>query len=86
MTLIARQMPHTKIQSVLLSRRAFRTQRLAKAWLELHGFRRELDVKPRTYRARQIDPSHFARGSFRTIQLTAGVEAVIGHLKVRGRR
>ena len=83
MSLIARQLPHTTIQSVLLSRRSFRTQRLAKAWLGLHGFKRSLDVKPKTYRARQLDPGQFARGSFRTIHLTQGVEAVIGHLRTR---
>ena len=83
MPLIATQMPHTTVQSVLLSRSRFSSQRQAMAWLKGHGWRQALDVKPNTYRARQIDPAKFARGSFRTIRLTDGVEAVIGHLRTR---
>jgi hypothetical protein len=50
----------------------------AKAWLKKHGFRRALDEKPNTYRARQADPSLFLKGSFRTIEFANGIKAVIG--------
>jgi hypothetical protein len=50
----------------------------AKEWLKFHGFKRGLDVKPNTFRARQQEPSKFLKRSFRTITLSPGVKAVIG--------
>lgn len=70
----------TTLQSLILSKSIF-TKIGAKAWLKKHGFRRTLDVKANTLRARQIEPSDFAPRSFRTIPITTGIKAVIGHLK-----
>jgi hypothetical protein len=70
----------TTLQSLILSKSQF-TKLGAKAWLKKHGFRRTLDDKVNTLRARQIEPTEFISRSFRTIPITTGIKAVIGHLK-----
>ena len=67
----------TRIQSILIDR-GFYTEREARAWVQREGFRSvELDATPHTWRFRQEDPRRFAPRSFRTIQLTSGVHAII---------
>jgi len=68
----------TKIQSVLMDKGRFKYPSQAKVWLKDHKFRRTLDEKPNTFRARQLDPSAFKSRSFRTITLTKGIKAVVG--------
>jgi len=70
----------TILQSLILSKSEF-TKLGAKAWLKKHGFRRTLDEKINTLRARQIEPTEFRARSFRIIPITTGIKAVIGHLK-----
>jgi len=68
----------TEIQTLVLSQQMF-TERQAVGWAKRHGFRViKVDVTPNNYRFRQHPPSNFEPGSFRTIRLRAGVEAVIG--------
>jgi hypothetical protein len=40
-----------------------------------------LDITDNYIRARQVDPSAFEEGSFRTIRLTSGIKAIIGNKK-----
>jgi hypothetical protein len=78
---MAQSNPNTIVQSVLISRRIVHEPRTAQLWLMMHNFKTDLDIKPKTYRARQIDPRKFVPGSFKTIILTDGVKAVVGRLK-----
>lgn len=67
----------TRIQSLLFDAGLF-TVKAAKRWAKEHDFRRgSVDVKPETIRLRQADPALFRRGTFRTIALTGGIQAVI---------
>ena len=75
----------THIQSVLFAKSKFSKAEAAK-WLKDHDFDgTSVDEKEDTLRYRQQDPGKFKRGSFRTIKLTDGVQAVIGHLKSEGK-
>ena len=76
----------TSIQTVIFSRRVFKSQRTMRNFLKRNGFRRrKLDCTEKTCRARQIDPGRFCRGTFRTIPLrkkgAGGVMAVVGKRK-----
>lgn len=69
----------TRIQSVLLSKRRFKSAQAARKWARSRGFRAsDLDETEQYYRFRQREPGHFDRSTFRTIVLTDGVKAVIG--------
>ncbi|MGD2215139.1 MAG: hypothetical protein PVJ64_00230 [Gemmatimonadales bacterium] len=49
-----------------------------------HGYRADkVDETDETFRLRQREPAEFEEGSFRTITLREGVQAVIGRLKAR---
>jgi hypothetical protein len=68
----------TEIQTLLFDRRAF-TASTAKAWAKQHRFKfGKVDTTDNFHRLRQNDPATFAKGMFRTIDLTTGVKAVIG--------
>lgn len=68
----------TAIQTLLFDRSAFQPSQ-AKAWAKKHGYRSTgLDVTENYTRIRQVDPDRFQRDSFRTIDLTDGVRAVVG--------
>lgn len=68
----------TEIQTLILSQQMF-NERQAAGWAKRHGFRViKVDVTANNYRFRQHPPSNFRAGSFRTIRLRPGVEAVIG--------
>lgn len=67
----------TEIQSVIFKKDKA-TLSEAKDWLREHDFKKvAVDEKENTYRFRQQRPSKFKHDSFRTIELTEGVEAVI---------
>lgn len=77
----------TSIQTVLFDRRVFKSQRTMRNFLRRNGFKStKLDCRSgKTCRARQLDPSRFCRGTFRTIPLrrkgAGGVKAVVGKRK-----
>lgn len=66
-----------QVQSVLIDRK-LSSRKSAEKWLRLHGFKRTLDVKPNTFRARQKSPKKFVKGMFRTITIKPGIKAVVG--------
>jgi hypothetical protein len=69
----------TVVQSVLVSRHFMGSAREAAAWVRKHKFRAtKVDTTENFHRFRQFDPSMFVPGTFRTIVLRTGVEAVIG--------
>jgi len=74
----------TEVQTVLFDVSAF-TPATAKTWARSHGFRAPAgDVTARYIRLRQRDPSAYRAGTFRTITLTDGVQAVVGVPKTGG--
>jgi hypothetical protein len=71
----------TKVQSLIFDKDAF-TEEQAVAWAKKHDFSAaKVDETEHSFRLRQQDPKLFKKGSFRTISLTDGVKAVIGHKK-----
>lgn len=66
----------TKIQTLIFDKNVF-TKAKATAWAKKHQFNYSVDEKENTYRMRQIEPSEFDKDTFRTIDLTKGVQAVI---------
>lgn len=74
----------TVVQSLVFDRDAF-TPSKAKSWARKHGFVFDyVDEKANTLRIRQHEPDDFVKGTFRTIDMADGVQAVIGMPK-RGR-
>lgn len=76
----------TDLQTVICSKERFDTLDAAKKWVKDHNFKvdhkgKGPDETSSSYRFRQRDPGDFQRGSFRTIELTDGVKAVVGKLK-----
>lgn len=71
----------TDVQTLLIPKSAF-TVAQAKAWAKKHGFKfgsvDEGGPRAGMHRLRQHDPSDYTAGTFRTISLGDGVEAVIG--------
>ena len=54
----------------------------ALSWAQEHSFKAEkVDETEDSYRLRQRDPSEFVEGSFKTVALTDGVNAVMGKLQ-----
>lgn len=71
----------TEIQTLIFSQNWYSTP-FAVKWAKEHGFKYgKVDVEKGTVRIRQKDPSEFKPKSFRTIEITNGVKAVIGHPK-----
>jgi hypothetical protein len=71
----------TTVQSLIFDKKKFTVEQ-AKKWAKDHDFRNDkVDETPDSIRLRQKDPADFIEGSFRTIELTDGVKAVIGRLK-----
>lgn len=78
-----KQIP-TTIQTLILSKERFETKAEANAWIRDNDFNiksGDPDETEDSWRYRQREPSEFAEGSFRTIEITDGVKAVVGHLK-----
>jgi len=74
--------PPTIVQTLILSKEQFPTAEDATQWASEHQFRADkVDETEDSWRLRQRDPSDFDPESLRTITLTEGVKAVVGHLK-----
>jgi HK97 family phage prohead protease len=74
----------TTVQTLIFSKEKF-TQQQAIDWAKQHDYRVDkVDETEDSYRLRQREPGDFQEGSFRTINLTEGVSAVIGRLKMTG--
>lgn len=70
----------TTVQSILVSRARFPSLSGASRWVRSHGYSDDdADVSDDDWRFRQRAPTTFYPGSFRTIELTRGVKAVVGH-------
>ena len=68
----------TSIQTLLFSKDNF-TEKSAKSWAEHNDMKYgKTDIKENTIRIRQNSPFQYKKDSFRTIELTDGVKAVIG--------
>jgi hypothetical protein len=79
-TFAGKQEP-TTIQTLIFSKEIFSREE-AVAWAKEHDFHaNKVDETENTFRLRQREPNEFQEGSFRTIELTDGVQAVIGVLK-----
>lgn len=71
----------THIQTLIFDKDDY-TAGQARRWAGEHDFKSpRVDEERNTYRLRQRRPGDFRPQSFRTIDLTEGVQAVIGHLK-----
>jgi len=72
----------TTAQTLVMSKKRFPTRDSAKTWAKDKGFS-SATVRETTnsWRLRQRPPEDFAQDSFRVIQMTNGVQSVIGHLK-----
>lgn len=68
----------TQVQSVILSQQFF-SLREAEDWILSHDFRvSKIDESRNFWRFRQQPPTWFKKGTFRTIRLRPGVEAIVG--------
>lgn len=71
----------TVVQSLIFSKDKFTVEN-SKDWALDHDFKADkVDETSDSIRLRQKDPNDFLEDSFRTIELTDGVKAVIGRLK-----
>lgn len=69
----------TEIQTIILSKERFKNKMSARKWVRENELKYgKIDTKENTYRFRQQNPNAFTKNSFRTIELTNGVKAVIG--------
>jgi len=76
----------TTVQSVICARSRFDSASEAAAWVRDHDFRADkTDEGGDVFRFRQFDPGDCGDGSFRTIDIDAGVTAVICKKKERER-
>lgn len=70
------------VQTLIFSKDSFKTKEEAAKWAQEHNFRSDkVDETSDSFRLRQRDPNDFDDTSFRTIDLTDGVKAVVGKLK-----
>ena len=71
------------IQTLIFSKEEF-DKASALAWAKEHDFKvtKEPDVTEDTIRIRQVPPERFQDGTLRTIDLSDGVKAVVGRLKM----
>ena len=73
-------MPATHIQTLIFSNAEFSKEQAMK-WAKDHQMKAGVDETGDSFRLRQKDPGNFDPNSFRTIELTKGIKAVVGHLK-----
>lgn len=66
----------TKVQSILFDKNTF-TKKQAINWLKKHNKKYNLDETDNNYRFRQEDPELFDKKTFKTIQFTNGIKAII---------
>jgi hypothetical protein len=72
------------MQTLILSKEVFETKEEANDWVRDHDFKIKEgapDETEESWRYRQREPSEFKDDSFRTIEITDGVKAVVGKLK-----
>lgn len=76
-----RKKTSTRVQTLIFDRKLF-TLTEARNWARTHDFKSSgVDETEDSYRIRQRDPSRFKSGSFKTVELTKGVKAVVGRLR-----
>lgn len=70
------------IQTLIFSKDVFETKDAAIKWAKDHDFStaKGVDETETSFRIRQIEPSDFRSDTFRTIEITEGVKAVVGRL------
>jgi len=74
------QRESTKVQTLIFDKKKFSKEQV-KAWIgshEQYHMLKAIDETEGTFRVRQEEPSKFKKGSFRTITLKSGIQAVIG--------
>lgn len=72
------------VQTLIFSKRRFRNSAQVRLWVRGHerfSITKGIDETDDSFRVRQRAPGDFKDGSFRTIRITDGVQAVIGRLK-----
>lgn len=75
---LTRRIKATEIQTLIFSKEKFNREQAVK-WAKDHDFKSDsVDETSTSFRLRQKEPSDFQDGSFRTIDITDGVKAVIG--------
>ena len=73
-----KQVTKTEVQTVIVSKKTFKTLEAAKKWITDHDFNAgKVDDTEESWRFRQFSPGKCQENSFRTITLRAGVKAVI---------
>jgi hypothetical protein len=73
---------NTKVQAVILSKSRFQSKDKSLSWVKSHDFRADkVDETGDSYHFRQREPEEFKTNSFRTIDVTEGVKAVVGKIK-----
>lgn len=70
----------THIQSILVSKKAYDLLE-AIQWMKDHNKKHSVDISLSYYRFRQEDPDKFDEDTFKTIDLTKGIKAIIGKYK-----
>jgi hypothetical protein len=71
-----------EIQTLIFSKEKFPTAEKAIEFAKSHGFRADkVDENENSFRLRQIDPEDLQSDSMRTIEITDGVQAVVGKRK-----
>jgi len=77
----AQDRPSTEVQTIIFDKDKFNLDR-AKKWLKTHDFKvPAVDETDESFRFRQKDPGSFQEDSFKTIELTEGINSVIGRPK-----
>lgn len=81
-----RRYDQTAVQTLILSKERFPSLRLARAWIKKNKFElsfrgKEGDETETSYRFRQRDIGFFRPGTLRTIDLSEGVQSIIGRPK-----
>jgi HK97 family phage prohead protease len=74
-----KELPMT-VQSIIVSKEKF-TKEEAIKWITEHNYSAEVDETDSSFRFRQRDPNEFDAQSFKTINFTDGIDAVVGQLK-----
>lgn len=76
----------SKVQTIMFDKDHY-TLRQARKWLKDNDFKDlKVDETEEYYRFRQLDPSLFVKNSFRTINFTTTVKAVVGIPKARSKK
>lgn len=74
----------TEVQTLIFDKEKFEKEECID-WAKEHGYKADkVDDADGTYRLRQRDPKDFDQDTFKTIELTEGVEAVVGRLLEEG--